>query len=57
MTCPHCSCDHTTKLDQPTKLGYKRLRCGECGKTFNERTGTPYNFFEYPTDIVLLVVL
>lgn len=24
---------------------------------FNERTGTPFNFLEYPTDIVLLVVL
>ena len=57
MTCPHCSCDRTMRLNQPTKLGYKRLRCSECGKTFNERTGTPYNFLEYPTDIVLLVVL
>ena len=26
-------------------------------RTFNERTGTPFNFLEYPTDIVLLVVL
>ena len=24
---------------------------------FNERTGTPFNFLEYPTDLVLLVVL
>jgi putative transposase len=57
MTCPHCLCDRTMKLKQPTKLGYKRLRCDGCGRTFNERTGTPYNFLEYPTDIVLLVVL
>ena len=57
MTCPHCLCDRTTKLDQPTKLGYKRHCCDGCGRTFNERTGTPYNFLEYPTDIVLLVVL
>ncbi len=28
-----------------------------CKRTFNERTGTPFNFLEYPTDIVLLVVL
>ena len=28
-----------------------------CRHTFNERTGTPFNFLEYPTDIVLLVVL
>ena len=57
MTCPHCSCDHATTVDQPTKLGYKRYCCEGCGRTFNERTRTPYNFLEFPTDIVLLVVL
>lgn len=24
---------------------------------FNERTGTPFNFLAYPTDVVLLVVV
>ena len=57
MTCPHCTCDRTMKLNQPTKLGYKRFQCRGYGRTFNERTGTPYNFLKYPTDIVLLVVL
>jgi len=57
MTCPHCLCDRTIKLNQPTKLGYKRYCCESCGRTFNERTLTPYNFIEFPTDIVLLVVL
>jgi hypothetical protein len=28
-----------------------------CKRTFNERTGTPFNYLEYPTDSVLLVVL
>jgi transposase-like protein len=28
-----------------------------CKRTFNERTGTPFNFLEYPADIVLLVVV
>jgi DDE domain len=28
-----------------------------CQRTFNGRTGTLFNFLEYPTDIVLLVVL
>ena len=27
------------------------------GRTFNELTGTPFNYLEFPTDIVLLVVL
>jgi len=38
----------------------KAARCasrGNCKQTFNERTGTPFNFLEYPTDIILLVVL
>ena len=40
-----------------TALGYQTFRCAACRRNFNERTGTPFNFLEYPTDIVLLVVL
>ena len=36
---------------------YQTFRCAACRRSFNERTGTPFNFLEYPTDIVLLVVL
>lgn len=28
-----------------------------CQRIFNERTGTPFNFLAYPTDVVLLVVM
>ncbi len=38
-------------------MGYRRFHCRHCGRRFNERTGTPYNWLQYPTDIVLLVVL
>jgi transposase-like protein len=37
-------------------LGYRNFRCRGCKRTSNERTGTPYNHLEYPTDVVLLVV-
>ena len=57
MPCPHCCHNQTTVLIKPTKLGYKRYQCTSCGRTFNERTGTPFNHLEFPTDIVLLVVL
>jgi hypothetical protein len=57
MPCPHCSSDETKELDQATKLGYQRYGCTSCARTFNERTGTEFNFLEFPTDIVLLVVL
>src|SRR5688572_13568304 len=33
------------------------FRCRTCSRTFNERTGTPFNFLEFPSDIVLLIVL
>lgn len=57
MPCPHCATTTTTELPKQTALGYRTFRCPTCRRTFNERTGTPYNFLEYPTDIVLLVVV
>jgi hypothetical protein len=40
-----------------TDLGYAVYRCPDCCRSFNERTGTPFNFLEMPTDIVFQVVL
>jgi len=31
--------------------------CLHCRSLFNERTGTPFNYLEFPTDIVLLAVV
>ncbi len=57
MNCPHCCASDTKPLFRTTALGYQIFRCHLCQRTFNERTGTPFNFLEYPTDVVLLVVL
>jgi len=57
VNCPHCSATHTKSLQRKTALGYPIFRCHDCECSFNERTGTPFNFLEYPSDIVLLVVL
>jgi transposase-like protein len=38
-------------------LGYQRFRCKGCHREFNERTGTPFNRLQYPSDVVCLVVL
>jgi len=54
--CPRCSSSSTSELKQKTILGYRSFRCGSCERKFNERTGTPFNFLEFPTDVVLLVV-
>lgn len=57
MNCPHCTSAITKEETQKTSLGYCVFRCSACKHRFNERTGTPFNFLEYPTDVVLLVVL
>jgi transposase-like protein len=38
-------------------LGYRTSACRSCHRVFNERTGTPFNELQCPTDIVLLAVL
>jgi putative transposase len=57
MTCPHCESTATTERSDRTELGYRRFRCRDCRRGFNERTGTPFNRLQYPTDVVWLVVL
>jgi putative transposase len=56
MTCPHCKSTATTERPDRTVLGYRRFRCRACRRGFNERTGTLFNYLEYPTDVVCLVV-
>ena len=57
MNCPHCTSTATKQQTRHTSLGYRMFHCSACKRTFNERTGTSFNYLEYPTDIVLLVVL
>jgi putative transposase len=57
MPCPHCQSKTTSQRVKKTQLGYRTFCCRTCKRTFNERTSTPYNYLEFPTDIVMLVVL
>jgi len=57
MNCPHCTSPSTKEQRKKTILGYRTFLCTMCKHLFNERTGTPFNFLEYPTEIVFLVVL
>jgi len=43
MTCPYCQGDATQEVDRTTAWGYQLFRCRPCRRTFNERTGTPFN--------------
>jgi len=47
----------TTERATRTALGYRTFHCHACRRSFNERTGAPFNYLEYPTDLVLLVML
>ncbi len=57
MPCPYCADPTTRDLARRTTLGYRMVRCSACARTCNERTGTPFNHLQVPTDIALLVVL
>src|SRR5260370_28882546 len=47
----------TRERAQKTNIGSGSCFCPKCQPVFNERTGTPLNSLEFPTDVVLLAVL
>jgi len=57
VPCPHCAATATTEQPRRTALGYLTFHCRTCRRMFNERTATAFNHLQYPTDLVLLVVL
>jgi transposase-like protein len=57
MNCPSCHSREISKRIGTTDLGYGVYRCSSCRRQFNERTGTPFNHLEFPTDIVFQVLL
>ena len=57
MSCPHCLSTSVSKRKFRTLLGYRTFYCRGCDRRFNERSGTPFNDLQFPTDIVLLAVL
>src|SRR3954454_24524728 len=57
MRCVGCSSAAVTERAERTNQGYCRFRCRQCGKQFNERSGTVLNRAEYPSDVIALVVL
>jgi transposase-like protein len=40
-----------------TARGYRRFRCRDCGRQFNERSAGLLNRAQYPSDVIALVVL
>ena len=43
MHCPACGSKAVRERPERTAQGYRRIRCRECGKQFNERSGALLN--------------
>jgi putative transposase len=56
MDCLYCQSNNSRLCKQKTALGYHQFRCRHCHKQFNERTGTAFNFIQYPTEVVMMAV-
>jgi len=57
MRCSGCGSAAITERPERTAQGYRRFRCRQCSKQFNERSGTVLNRAQYPSDVIALVVL
>jgi transposase-like protein len=47
MNCPSCTFPATKEQSKKTTLGYRTFHCSVCRRSFNERTGTAFNYLEY----------
>jgi transposase-like protein len=57
MDCVCCGSSAVTARPERTARGYRRFRCRECGKQYNERSGGLLNHTQYPSEVIALVVL
>ena len=57
MSCPYCLSTSVSKRKRHTMLGYRTFYCRDCDRRFNERSSTPFDDLQFPTDIVLMAVL
>jgi transposase-like protein len=57
MDCVCCGSAAVTERPERTAQGYRRFRCRDCAKQFNERSAGVLNRTQYPSDIIALVVL
>ena len=56
MDCSYCKSKNTRLCKSKTELGYCQYRCRDCNTQYNERTGTPFNYIQYRTEVVMLAV-
>src|SRR5580704_7813254 len=56
MDCVGCGSAAVTERADRTVQGYRRFRCRDCGKQFNERSDGVLNRASLPSDIIAFVV-
>ncbi len=59
MSCPHCQSQQIVKNGRESIAAgmlLQRSRCNDCGKRFNERTGTPMACLRTPSSVVATVL-
>jgi putative transposase len=56
MNCVRCGSEAVTQRSEITAQGYRRFRCRDCGRQFNERSGGVLNRTGLPSDIIAFVV-
>lgn len=54
---PGCGSAAVTERPECTAQGYRRFRCRDCGKQFNECSVSQLNRTQYTSDVIALVVL
>jgi transposase-like protein len=57
MECVDCGSATVLERRDRTAQGYRRFRCRDCGRQFNERSAGLLNRTQYPSDVIALVVL
>jgi putative transposase len=57
MECIGCGSAATSERRDLTAQGYRRFRCRDCGRQFNQRSCGVLNRTRYPSDVIALVVL
>ena len=57
MDCVCCGSAAVAERPERTVRCCRRFRCRDCGKQFNERSGSPLNRAQYPSGVIALVVL
>src|ERR1700746_2219920 len=57
MHCPRCESASVKERPERTAQGYRRFRCLDCAKQFNERSAGLLTEHKYPSDVIALVVL